>query len=125
MRGVKRKVQSTFLTSFAFMGPLIFTGYEDGLICEWSIESGKLNFPMLGHSNRVNHLLSSVTHDFLWSSSNDCTVRQWDITTGQCVNIFKFADPVSVSRLQPEDDFLFTASWDKVVRVIDLEKKLV
>jgi WD40 repeat protein len=75
MRGVKRKIQSVFLTSFAFMGPLIFTGYEDGLICEWAIETGALNFPMLGHSNRVNHLLAADTHDFIYSSSNDCTVR--------------------------------------------------
>jgi len=107
------------------MGPLIFTGYEDGLICEWAIETGNLNFPMLGHSNRVNHLLAADTHDFIYSSSNDCTVRQWDVITGQCVNIYKFADPVSVSRLQPENDFLYTASWDKVVRVIDLEKNLI
>jgi WD40 repeat protein len=45
--------------------------------------------------------------------------------TGQCVNIFKFADPVSVSRLQPHNELLFTASWDKVVRVVDLEKSLI
>jgi len=107
------------------MGPLIFTGYEDGLICEWAIETGGLNFPMLGHSNRVNHLLAADAHDYLYSSSNDCTVRQWDVMTGQCVNIFKFADPVSVSRLQPNNELLFTASWDKVVRVVDLEKNLI
>jgi len=37
MQGITRKITSTFLTSFAFMGPLIFTGYEDGLICCWYV----------------------------------------------------------------------------------------
>jgi len=80
---------------------------------------------MIGHTNRVNHLLSDEQEDFVFSSANDCTVRQWDIHTGICENVFKFADPISVTKLKPEFNFMFTASWDKMIRVIDLSKNLV
>lgn len=52
-------------------------------------------------------------------------MRQWDVLTGVCQNIFKFADPISVTRIKEDINFMFTASWDKMVRVIDLEKQLV
>ena len=45
--------------------------------------------------------------------------------TGVCYNILKFADPISVCRLKDGDELLFTASWDKIIRVVDLDKKLV
>jgi F-box/WD-40 domain protein MET30 len=52
-------------------------------------------------------------------------VRQWNIHTGVCDNLFKFADPVSVCKLRPDFNFMFTASWDKMIRVVDLDKQLV
>jgi hypothetical protein len=53
--------------------------------------------------------------------SNDCTVRQWDSDTGNCMAIFKFADPISCGIISPLYNMLFTASWDKMIRCIDLE----
>lgn len=52
---------------------------------------------MLGHCNRVNAL--EHYRDHIFSSSNDCTVREWQINNGVCINVFKFADPVSVARI--------------------------
>jgi WD40 repeat protein len=78
---------------------------------------------MIGHTNRVNALESANT--FIYSSANDCTVRQWDTQNGTCVNIFKFSDPISVCKVKAEDNFLFTASWDKMIRVVCLEKRIV
>ena len=78
---------------------------------------------MIGHTNRVNHMLASKDHKFVFSSANDCTVRKWDVITGVCDNIFKFADPISVIRLKEEWNYMFTANWDKMVRVIDLDKQ--
>jgi len=80
-------------------------------------------FPMIGHTNRVNSLES--TKEFIYSSANDCTVRQWDTESGTCVNIFKFSDPISVTKVNNVDNFMFVASWDKMIRVVCLEKKIV
>ena len=55
---------------------------------------------MIGHTNRINAL--ERIEKFLYSSANDCTVRQWDITNGVCVNIYKFADPISVTKVNVE-----------------------
>ena len=59
------------------------------------------------------------------STSNDCTVRQWDHDNGTCIAVFKFADPISVAKVSNIYNMLFTASWDKMVRCIDLEMNKV
>ena len=51
-------------------------------------------------------------------------MRRWDVQTGVCENIYKFADPISVIKMKEDWNFMFTASWDKMVRVIDLDKQL-
>lgn len=58
----------------------------------------------------------------LFSSSQDCTVRQWDIKDNHnCVRIFKMQDPCNFTCVHKEHNLLFTASWDKIVRAIDLK----
>lgn len=39
--------------------------------------------------------------------------------------MFKFADPISTCRISNEYNMLFTASWDKMVRCVDLETNKV
>ena len=106
-------------------GPYVLLGYEDGLIMCWDMATGQIQFPMIGHTNRVNHLLADEQEDYVYSSANDCTVRQWDIHSGVCENVFKFADPISVTKIKHNLNFMFTASWDKMIRVIDLGKNLI
>jgi WD40 repeat protein len=52
-------------------------------------------------------------------------VRQWEYDTGVCIAIFKFADPISVAKVSARYNMLFTASWDKMVRCVDLEQNKV
>lgn len=54
--------------------PKIFTGYEDGLICSWDMDTGQLNNPLIGHTNKINHI-TATDNDFIFSSANDCTIR--------------------------------------------------
>lgn len=117
------KKQQQFATCFCFAENHIFVSYEDGLITAWEVGTKKFLYPMIGHTNRINAL--ERIEKFLFSSANDCTVRQWDITNGVCDNIYKFADPISVTKVNFETKFMFTASWDKMVRVVDLEKKII
>ena len=39
--------------------------------------------------------------------------------------MFKFADPVSVIQVSMALNMMFTASWDKMVRVVDLKENKV
>jgi len=73
---------------------------------------------LLGHTNKINHLTFEVNR--LFSASNDCTVRQWNIEKDECMRIYKFADPCSYSLVHEAHNLLFTGSWDKQVRAIDL-----
>ena len=62
--------------------------------------------------------------DRIFSSSDDCTLRQWfvDLEKGIGINerIFKFDDPVQSSILNLEKNMLFTACWDKQIRALML-----
>lgn len=94
-----RQRNNKFVTCFAFIGTKVYTGYDDGLICCWSQEDvsdknqGKLVGPLIGHTNRINHICSTET-SYIITMSNDCTARQWDFETNICTAVFKFADPI-------------------------------
>ena len=105
------------------MSNKFFTGYEDGLIICWD-QQGNLEVPLIGHTNRINAIIGTNT-DYIMTASNDCTVRQWEHASGTCTSVFKFADPVSVCKLSLQYNMLFTASWDKMIRCVDLEKNEV
>ena len=66
-------------------------------------------------------MIASDNPQFMYSAANDCTVRKWDIVSGICENIYRFADPISALQINEASNFMYTASWDKMVRVIDLE----
>jgi WD40 repeat protein len=79
---------------------------------------------LIGHTNRINHITSS-DNEFIFSAANDCTVRQWNVKSGVCEAVFKFADPVSVVQISKSLNMMFTASWDKMVRIVDLQASKV
>lgn len=87
----------------------IYTGFDDGLICSYSVkaaldcmkgtDSGSSFLgPLIGHSNRVNQIMAT-DKNYLLSLSNDCTIRKWDYETGINESIFKFCNPVEVGLL--------------------------
>ncbi|WAQ97838.1 FBXW2-like protein [Mya arenaria] len=69
-----------------------------------------------GHRGRV----MAITHnrDMLATGSDDHTVRFWDIHTGECV---KLIHTHSVSFLQFDDMFVYTASYDNTAACWDIE----
>lgn len=121
---LQRQRNNRFVAAFCFQNQKVYTGYEDGLICSWD-QDGNLICPLIGHTNRINCIIATET-SYIITTSNDCTVRQWEYDTGLCMAVFKFADPISVGRVSSTFNMLFTASWDKMIRCIDLgENKVV
>lgn len=103
---------------------LVFTGYEDGLICCYEVPSGEIITPLIGHTNRIN-AISSTDSGRIFSASNDCTIRSWNISSGIWENVYKFTDPISSIAVSLTNNIMYTASWDKMVRVVDLEANKV
>ena len=85
----------TDVTAVCFTGTdqmTVFSGFGDGLICISDVNtnnSTKYEWrTLIGHTNKINHLCFEVDH--LFSASQDCTVRQWNINTDTCTRIYKF-----------------------------------
>lgn len=85
---------------------------------------GSLKWPLIGHTNRVNAILTTETN-MLITTANDCTVRTWDHETGTCLAVFKFADPISCAIYSKQYNMLFTASWDKMIRCVDMDQNKI
>ena len=73
------------LTASVFSENLMVTGYADGLMCHWRFEISEKGFliflvkPLIGHLNKINAL--KIHKNEVYSFSNDCTVRIWDLAT--------------------------------------------
>src|SRR4029077_608494 len=71
--------------AFSPDGTLASAG-ADGKVCLWDVAAQRLIAPPLeGHTAWVNSLCFSPDGKLLASSSNDTTVRLWDMTTKQQV----------------------------------------
>ena len=105
---------------FKFTDTKIFAGYEDGLVCSYSMENGDLMSVMVGHVNRINSI--ELVGETLFTASNDCTVRQWDFNIGSELQVYKFADPVFSIAFIPELEILVAGCWDHMVRFLDLKQ---
>lgn len=123
-KALKKQREQKNVCCFCFHDDKTFTGYEDGLICCFDVPGGELVTPLIGHTNRVN-CICSTDSDRIFSASNDCTVRSWNISSGICENIYKFTDPIASISVSLTSNVMYTASWDKMVRVVDLEANKV
>lgn len=79
----KNKMQTkNDVTSYCFLGDLMFSGYGDGLICCWDIgqvpqteEDSHPMVPLLGHTNKINQIEASEELKVIFTASDDCTLR--------------------------------------------------
>jgi WD40 repeat protein len=95
---------------------LFFTGHSDGVVKIWSIDGQEL-FTCHGHKDWVNSV--AVSGEWLFSASNDKTLKQWDIATGRCLRTFTGHNS-SVSSVAVSGEWLFSASDDETVKQWDI-----
>ena len=123
------------VTAFCFYSDettFMFSGYGDGLICCWDVntlspsENAPASIPLLGHTNKINHLEAIEDLGKLFSCSNDCTLRQWSLENlGICERIFKFNDPVNVCKMHVEKGIMFAGCWDNQIRAIIYDSGII
>ena len=73
--------------SYSPNGKLIVSGYVDGSVRIWDINTGKLVMnPLKGHTGRVDSVSFSPNGEKIVSASVDGTVRIWDVNFGKQMN---------------------------------------
>jgi guanine nucleotide-binding protein subunit beta-2-like 1 protein len=93
------KVHRSWVTSIACPvdnSPTILTASRDKSILHWNIErdpatggvTGTPKRSLIGHSNAVQDVVISSDGQFALSGSWDCTLRLWDLNTGQTTRRF-------------------------------------
>lgn len=86
------------VSAYCFTGTdqvILYAGYADGLILMREItkmsEEKKGQHPikpLIGHLNKINQMV--FVKDTLFSASQDCTLREWNVKDEICTRIFKF-----------------------------------
>lgn len=61
-----------------------------------------------GHQNQITDMTFSGDSKWLISSSMDCSIRVWDLPTGNAIDHFMVATPATSISLSPIDDYLAT-----------------
>ncbi|SHN47054.1 NACHT and WD40 repeat domain-containing protein [Cryptosporangium aurantiacum] len=62
------------------LADLVVTGDEDGVIQRWSTRTGlRIGAPLVGHTDGIRQLAVSVDGRWLVSTSDDDTIRRWDL----------------------------------------------
>ncbi len=77
-----------------------------------------------GHSKAVNRLCMDGTRGHAWSASRDLSARQWDLSTGKCLQTFADAHELNLSAVALDESGdgsrVFTGSRDYAVKEWDV-----
>ena len=100
-------------------GELVASGYAR--ITIWNLRGENTAAPRVlsGHTNTVN-CITLVNRRELASGSCDCTVRLWNIDTGECVRLLDSHTWGVISLLALPDSRLLSGSYDGSIKVWSL-----
>lgn len=105
------------------------SGLADGLIKVWDLVSGDVRASISGHIMGVRALAVSARYSYLFSGSEDKTVRCWDLERTnlpsgcQIRNYHGHVGGIYAMALHPELDLLFTGGRDSAIRVWDIRTR--
>jgi len=109
------------VSCMSFTHSFVYAGFKDGLVIKFNLQESKVETQYKGHSQLVNVVRCSETE--LFSVSQDCSFKRWDLEKGECAAHYEFSDPISDFAVSGKKAFL--ASWDTMIRVLDLESNEV
>lgn len=113
------------VTSVAVDGQLVASGSEDTTLCIWDAVTGQQIFALTGHNDPI--LCVALAGYYAVSGSgplykqdmredSDCTVRLWNVRTGQLKSIFSgHTDAVTSVAIQGE--YILSGSKDMTLRL--------
>lgn len=105
------------------------TGSSDSTIKVWNLATSELKATITGHIMGVRTMAISEKYPYLFSGSEDKTVRCWDLERTnsdagcQVRDYHGHVGGIYAMSLHPELDLLFTGGRDSVVRVWDIRSR--
>ena len=108
------------ISCFSFQNSWVFLGYNDGEIARYSLEDATMLGLYQGHKAAITAMKVDKK---LVSSSQDCTIRIWNVNTKECETIYQFADPISDIVIREFD--IIAGSWDRMLRLVDLRENSI
>ncbi|KAI9767972.1 MAG: hypothetical protein M1840_005284 [Geoglossum simile] len=74
--------------SLHFDSTILVSGSVDRTVKVWNFED-KSTFQLRGHTDWVNSVKVDSASRTVFSASDDCTVRLWDLDTKSCIKVFR------------------------------------
>jgi len=76
-----------WVSSVAFSpdGRVLASGFDDGTIKLWNVDTGRKLYTLKGHADKVWSVAFSPDGRILASGSLDGTIKLWDPRTGECI----------------------------------------
>jgi WD40 repeat protein len=109
-----------YVRSIAFNpdGALLATGFLNGGIKLWEVDSGLCFGLLAGHIASVNSVAFSSDGRLLASASRDRTIKLWDVSRGQVLDTLRgHEDEVRAATFSPDGQWLASGGHDKTVRI--------
>ena len=98
-------------------GTRFIAGSWDSMIKEWNYKGSKLNV-FEGYSNQVTAIDCSKDGHYLISGSSDNNIRQWDLTTGICIQTIKgHTQNINNLAFSKSGKFILSASDDCTIKL--------
>jgi WD40 repeat protein len=104
------------ITHMLYYNGNLFTCSLDRHIVKWSLEQKCIKV-YCGHTKAVTSLF--IDEDVLYSTSNDCTVRAWNIESGECIRVYEGSENW-LTCVSANSQYLCTAGYGHNVYVYDL-----
>ncbi|KAJ1569961.1 hypothetical protein HK096_008364 [Nowakowskiella sp. JEL0078] len=98
------------------------SGSLDKSICIWN-SSGSLITRLLGHTDRVTSVcFSKINNEILFTASNDCTIRKWNLLDGSEILIGSTDAWINSIAISNDDTWLACGDVKYDVHIWDLQR---
>ena len=104
-------------------GDLFASGGSEQIIYLWSEHSTKRLMSFSGHLNDINQLEFTQNMNYLVSTALDCTMRVWQLSTGECTRVIRLQSHLTTFSLTLNGDIAVCGSDSGQVCFIDISKQ--
>jgi len=89
-----------------------------------TLDSEEPVFALEGHTDRIQAVCFSTDGSYLVSTSDDQTLRIWDVLSGRLLAMREFDAPIQSLAFSPDGQWLFTGNADTTIHRLDFAKLL-